>query len=462
MPVRDHKRVMQEVHHEMRPTLQLERMPIHVQFLAHMRYIISNDVTLMSGCVVNFCGEAIPAPRCEKVVKGIHDYAFKLACILDDSVVGEVDFFLFVIEALAGTTHGMFGHCLRSLYSPDKISVRVPTGGQDFAAWTLLQTVMNLSDLHAENIVDNCIERIPHALACIGFMCFLVRTPLSSALLTVGKIDNTGLSAIFGAMINSVEPCRMRTPFDVVMHTAFPNEFFAAHSVCKQFHAMADLWLRPLPFSSLPDQLGVQSGTADIRLNSLLNLSRSGLLFTGEWKRLACKTAEALESKKGVPDELVCRSAQVWASVWVNTLNTLLLSTFAVSRRHHTSVLVIWFYNNDAFCCIARNISVPPSDASCVKRWASQCSDAVENLLRTTGVVPVPPIGRKQRRNAIKMLRCVNRWHCATLKNDQTSREVMSRINAAMCMPEDRGLKVVQSGFNFACSVALVSYKMPQ
>lgn len=461
MCVRDHKRVMRDVDHEMRPMHQLERMPIHVQFLAHMRHIISNDATLISGCVVNCCGEAIPAPRCEKVVKGIHDYAFELAGILDDSVVTDVDFFLFVMEALAGKTHGMFGHCLRSLYSPDKISVRVPTGGQDFAAWTLLQTVMNLSDLYAEDIVHKCIHRIPHALACIGFMCFLVRTPLSSALLTVEKIDNSGLSAIFAAMVNSVEPCRMRTPFDVVVHTALPNEFFASHSVCKQFHTMVDLWLRPLPFYSLPDQIGVQSGTADIRLRSLLNLSRSGLLLTGEWKQLAYKTAEALESKKGVPDALVCRHARVWASVWLNTLNTLLLSTFAMSRRHYTSVLVVWFYENDRFCCIARNISVPPPGANCVKRWASQCSDSVENLLRTTGVVPVPPSGRKQRHDAIKMLRCVNRWHCSTLQNDQTSREAISRINAAMCMPEDHGLKVIQSGFNFVCSVALVSYKVP-
>lgn len=461
MSVRDHKRVMRDVYDDMRPMHQLKRMPIHVQFLAHMRHILSNDDTLISGCVVIFCGEAIPAPRCEKVVKDIHDYAFKLACILDESIGTEIDFFLFVMEALAGTTHGSFGHCLHSLYSPDKISVRVPTGGQDFAVWTLLQTVMNLSDLYAENIVHNCINRIPHALACIGFMCFLVRTPLSSALLTVGKIDNTGLSAIFSAMINAVEPCRMRTPFDVLMHTALPNEFFSSHSVCKQFHTMVDLWLRPLPFSSLPNQIGVQSGTADTRLHSLLNLSRSGLLFTGEWKRLAYKTAEALELKRGVPRELIYNSARVWASVWMNTLNTLLLSTVAVSRRHYTSVIVLWFYENDTFYCIARNISVPPPDASCIKRWASQCSDAVENLLRTTGAVPTPPNGRNQRRNAMKMLRCVNRWHCNTLKNDLTSRETIGRINAARCVPEDNGLKVIQSGFNFVCSVALVSYKMP-
>lgn len=461
MSLRDHKRVMQDVYDDMRPMHQLKRMPIHVQFLAHMRHILSKDDALISGCVVNFCGVAIPAPRCEKVVKDIHDYAFKLARILDESIITDVDFFLFVIEALAGTTHGIFGHCLHSLYSPDKISVRVPTVGQDFAAWTLLQTVMNFSDLYAENIVHNCIHKIPHALACIGFMCFLVRTPLSSALLTVGKIDNTGLSAIFSAMINAVEPCRMRTPFDVVMHTSLPNEFFSSHSVCKQFQIMVDLWLRPLPFSSLPDQIGVQSGTADMRLDSLLNLSRSGLLSTGEWKRLAYKTAEALELKRGVPEQLTYNSARVWSSVWMNTLNTLLLSTFSVSRRHYTSVIVLWFYKNDVFCCIARNISLPPPDARYVNRWALQCSDAVENLLRTTGVVPTPPNGRNQRRNAMKTLRCVKRWHCNTLENDPTSRETIGRINAAMCIPEDNGLKVIQSGFNFVCSVALVSYKMP-
>ena len=114
---RDHKRVMRDVCVDMRPMHQLKRMSIHVQFLAHIRHIVSKDDALISGCVVNVCSEAIPAPMCEKVVKNIHDYAFKLACILDDSIITDVDFFLFVMETLAGTTHGTFRHCLRSLYS---------------------------------------------------------------------------------------------------------------------------------------------------------------------------------------------------------------------------------------------------------------------------------------------------------------------------------------------------------
>jgi hypothetical protein len=442
------------------PTLdQTERNSTHVQFLTHMRCFLSDASSEIADHVVHCCGTTIIGARYDHMMQSARNYAYNLACLLDSNVVTDVDFCFFAMEALATKTHGSFGHCMRSLCSTDVICVHTPTENQDPAVWMLWRAIMSASELNAKCIVDTCVDRIPHALACIGFMALMVRTPLSSALLTVGRVDSSGLSPLFSAMKNAVDPQKQRSPFDIVMATE-AAEFHAGQSVCQQFSTLVDVWLLHLPLADTTEQREVDSGTVRSRMSSLTRISRlDGVAHAQQWEGIAFKTAELLEKRRGVPDVMAAKCAHAWASVWNNIFNALLLSKSILSRRLCTSVVVLWFYHDDLLYCIARKIPYPPT-ARCVKEWTLQCSDAVEEAARWTGVVPTPPRSKVQRRAALKMLHSGNRWTPSTFPKDNISRVIMGKIAVARSLPSDGGVvRMAQGAFLFASFVAVVSFK---
>ena len=467
---RVHEAVMKDCAEAVPPSLdEEERLCKQVQFVTHMRFFLSDATTIMNERLLRFDGSAVAGTKYDDAMRSARRYAFCLATMLDpENVATESDFCIFALEALATKTHGFFGCCVRSLFATDTFSAYSPTGLQDPAVWMLLRAVCSSDSLGAWSLVDRMQQQMPSALAAVGFMMLLVRTPFATEVLTVGHVDERGLTPCFVAMLNAVEPYKQRTPVDIVMATqSGSSDFNQPKCVCAQFGNMVEAWLghSRMDTSSSIDQGRMHEGTEEGRTESIYRFSRAErYTHAPEWTEISMHASAALEVRAGASKEDSIDIAEAWSNAWFNTHNVLLLAKRIVTRRCCTAAVILWFYHRGVLYCVARHLRSMPSEQVSLARWAMQCSDAFEHACRDAtgpaGVLPTPPETKESRRAALDMPQWMRRWECSPVPGDGATAAVVGAFLKARSLPDGKGLVCVgQGAFRHSSAVAVISYK---
>ena len=468
---RVHKIVMQNCAVAVPPSLdEEERQCKQVQFVTHMRYFLSDASAIINERLLRFHGSAVTGTKYDDAMRSVRQYAYHLASVLDpDSVVTEHDFCVFALEAMATKTHGLFGCCVRSLFATNNFSAYAPTELQDPAVWMLLRAVCSVDSFVAEGVVEAIQMRCPNALAAVGFMMLLVRTPFASSVLTTGKPNERSLAPCFAAMLYAVDPYKQRTPVDIVMATqSGSSDFDHTYAMCTQFQTLVEAWLddsRIIDVCSR-DHDKLHTGTEEGRTESIYRLSRADrYIHATEWNNISVHAATLLELKAGASEGDAFEVADAWKNAWFNTYNVLLLSKRIVTRRCCTAAVVLWFYHNDVLYCVARHLRSMPSDQISLDTWARECSDAFEQASRdATGparVLPTTPATNESRRAALDMPQWLQRWNCNVVSGDSTTAAVLGAFLKARSLPNGNGLVCVgQGAFRHSSAVAVMSYKL--
>lgn len=467
---RVHETVMKDCAEATPPNLdEEERLCKQVQFVTHMRYFLSDATTIMNEKLLRFDGNAVAGYKYDDTMRSARRYAFCLATVLDpDNVVTEYDFCVFALEALATKTHGFFGCCVRSLFATDTFSAYFPTGLQDPAVWMLLRAVCSSDSFMAWSVVERIQKQVPSALAAVGFMMLLVRTPFATDVLTVGYVDECGLTPCFAAMLNAVDPYKQRTPVDIVMATqSGSSDFSQPVCVCAQFRHMVDVWLghSRMDTASSSDHGRMHGGTEEGRTESIYRFSRAErYTHAPEWTAISMHASAELEIKTGASEDDAAGIADAWSNAWFNTHNVMLMSKRIVTRRCCTAAVVLWFYHNGILYCVARHLRSMPSDQVSLDTWARECSDAFEQACRDAmglaGVLPHLPVAKESRRAALDMPQSLQRWECAPVPGDGATAAVVGAFLKARSLPDGKGLVCVgQGAFRHSSAVAVISYK---
>ena len=453
---REHERVMHSCDDAALPLLdEHERACPHAQFVMHMRSFLKDIGATIDSRLVRCCGTIAVGARYHEVMRNVRRYAHSLARTLSCNVHSECDALLFALEGLCCKTHGFFGHCLRSACATDNVSVHHPTELQDPAVWMLVRAIAGAPETLANELVAAMQQRFPHALAACGFLMLLIRTPLASALLTTGPPDEHGLSPLFSAMRDAVDPARQRSPIDVVACTSSGSlEFPGSELVCQQFERLARAWVSPCADSRVRhEQEFVHTGTVTSRALSLHRLARSDPhIHSKPWMHFTKRVAVALETVRGAPEP--DRAAEVWSSVWRNTRSVLGLSSRIVTRRACTSALILWFYHGDVLYCVARTLQ--PLSPERGVQWAARCADAFESCARGVAgecdALPSAPLSRVAKHAAVAMPDWQQRWRCATFAKDATTRAVLRAKTMGSAV------HVAQGPFRHSSAVAVFSF----